>query len=1179
MSPFEWTLLVMVILSVTLSVTVALLTPKPDLEDAKPSGLGEYNFPTNLESRYIPVVWGTTELKGPNVIWYGDFSTVPFYEAGQRIGHRYFLGMDLAMCYGPLDNISAMQLDDKYALKPGEKASLRTGLTPAEGWRRPPGGERQLVFRDYSLFGGDDHGGRLDGTMAFYYGTSNQRPNEYLQTQEASNTYEVSPGVEVSQRELIPAYPGLAHAVWQGGNISERAVIPKISFTVHRYPRQLSPKYSVVNMDPLTAIGDANPIHCIYEILTDTVWGCSVPPQTIDIGSFLDAAQECYSEGNGFGYTLDTTKAASTIIEMINQQVNGLLFQDENGLWAYRLVRKDYLKESKFRLDYNGVVFSTSEQLLLNDTMTGSTGGPGDYQLTAMAGTPSLTGYPIGEPLRIFKGSDETGISHSFLLNSVDDGLNEIYLDALEDQDYTDFVDASEIYSVYRLDGYETLVSLDPSSLVQIKTADRQSWNETFNVVQVKYLDRADYFKEAVATSHDMGNLAIQRGVQTIKKFDMPGIRSSEAAARVAQRLLRSLSYPITSLAIEVPREHYKLRPGDVVHIEHPDFGLDDFFMRIMDVSLPNDRGASIVLKGMRDTFDEPTGADIVATGGHINIAPNISATVDPPIEELTLVDGMPLFYHTKLSVLPQYDPSLYYAWHVIGQPSASTTLALDTELSSGEYIDATSLRAAPATGHLIPYVDHVWKEQGESLPELFTYPPGESGAGSRHASSVYGGHPGSYSNPQRASHEGADMVDYRAWGTSPTLARHQSPIGINSNISAAEPRLGEFDFSLMVMSPTLPDGSFTNIHSQAAIQGQGIGLAIVRPGWAKNHPDVLADPTQLTKFDEIIGYEEATAWTLYHNDFGIGGGSRISTHPLSGATISSNPTGVGLKGVHRGLLDTGIQNHGIDTDIIFLPTADSVVPDLEGQVGPAVVDRTYYPQTHGLGGQLDMSLSFGIDVVAEDIVRRTKTLGVKDIRLGYGGPFLDIEQTWGWLGTTGYGRFDQMGFMDWAGSAGEEIVWGYKDPTTSPGEVNLYTDNDNVGQFCKFTVNLLEDDTTTGSTQAQRDAHARAFWKEGYMPTVPPMSHPAVTPYEFTLAEGTISPGVAETTFAHTNSFIVSGTSHSFVMESQFPNADLTQWEYYYAEVQMQSCSDAQGSDLSHGCQRFIVSFTAFTA
>ena len=57
-----------------------LLTPEPDTENARPGTLNDFNFPTATEGRIIPLHWGTDDMKGPNVLWYGDLRTIAIRE-------------------------------------------------------------------------------------------------------------------------------------------------------------------------------------------------------------------------------------------------------------------------------------------------------------------------------------------------------------------------------------------------------------------------------------------------------------------------------------------------------------------------------------------------------------------------------------------------------------------------------------------------------------------------------------------------------------------------------------------------------------------------------------------------------------------------------------------------------------------------------------------------------------------------------------------------------------------------------------------------------------------------------------------------------------------------------------------------------------------------------------------
>lgn len=58
------------------------LAPKP--QNAKPAGLADIEVPTAEEGREVPVLFGTREIRGPNVVWYGDLDTKPIKADGGK---------------------------------------------------------------------------------------------------------------------------------------------------------------------------------------------------------------------------------------------------------------------------------------------------------------------------------------------------------------------------------------------------------------------------------------------------------------------------------------------------------------------------------------------------------------------------------------------------------------------------------------------------------------------------------------------------------------------------------------------------------------------------------------------------------------------------------------------------------------------------------------------------------------------------------------------------------------------------------------------------------------------------------------------------------------------------------------------------------------------------------------
>lgn len=69
------------ILIVSAVVSYALM-PKPPAP--KPAELKDFDVPTAEEGRPIPVVFGTVNVKGSNVIWYGDLYTLAIRKSGGK---------------------------------------------------------------------------------------------------------------------------------------------------------------------------------------------------------------------------------------------------------------------------------------------------------------------------------------------------------------------------------------------------------------------------------------------------------------------------------------------------------------------------------------------------------------------------------------------------------------------------------------------------------------------------------------------------------------------------------------------------------------------------------------------------------------------------------------------------------------------------------------------------------------------------------------------------------------------------------------------------------------------------------------------------------------------------------------------------------------------------------------
>lgn len=347
-----WFQLALIVVAVVLTVVAELLRPKPDIEDARPASLGDFNFPTATEDRAIPVVFGSVKIAGPNVIWYGDLYVQPVteyissgYFSGDRIitGYRYFLGIQFAISHGVIDELYRIDIGEKLAFPTGDQAPL-TSRT------------EDILLNLPLHFGGDEERGGVGGEIDWYPGTGDTTDDdisEYMAGQIAGGVLDDT-----------PAFVNIAHVVWKGpsdfrtvaefvsapsqefpsgetvtiqfpnGYLGTQSNIEPWAFYVRRFPNQLGLAGGNERIGD-----DANPACVLYETLTDDVWGLNVDPAAIDVSAFQSVGDTLASEGNGFSLVWASQRSARDLAKEVIRQIDGTLVQDVEGRYTLRLIR------------------------------------------------------------------------------------------------------------------------------------------------------------------------------------------------------------------------------------------------------------------------------------------------------------------------------------------------------------------------------------------------------------------------------------------------------------------------------------------------------------------------------------------------------------------------------------------------------------------------------------------------------------------------------------------------------------------------------------------------------------------------------------------------------------------------------------------------------------------------
>ena len=311
-----------------LTLVYELIRPKPKFDSPDPSSIGDFQFPTVGEGRPIPIVWGTCKLAGPMVTWYGDLEVQAMKKTVQTglftweeitTHYRYWLGIQLVLSSGEIDEVVEIRFDDK----------------PCENVTFTPQANRTKVHVDeMSFFGGDDEEGGVYGDIYVYHGNSTQVPHPYLQDQLGDD---------------IPAWRQICYAVFDHVYLGTSPYIKDVALVLRRCPNSLGLTGGAENIN-----GDANPAAMIYELLVRAPGknGLGLPEGFVDVDSFRAVGQTLADESMGLSMVQDRSTPARDLILEILRHIDGIVYvEPSTGLLTITLVRFDYSEEELPVLD------------------------------------------------------------------------------------------------------------------------------------------------------------------------------------------------------------------------------------------------------------------------------------------------------------------------------------------------------------------------------------------------------------------------------------------------------------------------------------------------------------------------------------------------------------------------------------------------------------------------------------------------------------------------------------------------------------------------------------------------------------------------------------------------------------------------------------------------------------
>lgn len=283
---------------------------------------------------------------------------------------RYFMSSWWGVCSGPVDKLLSITINEKKV------------------WSGALTDSAVIKIDDQDIFGGVKKEGGVMGSMTFLSGKSTQKIPTFL----AANFGK--------DQETMPAHRGITSVFFSGGVAEtptgeggdgrtvtvlsnpltafngasanfERGFywranypqVPEIEIEVQRSPKGLISTKAMIG-------NNANPIHCVYEVLTDEVWGIDVPASDLDTTAFTAAATTVFDEGIGISLQWTEQQSAEEFINELLGYVNAVLYPDPTtGKTSIKLIRGGYSTSGLFEITPSNAKLSAFQRKMWGDTI------------------------------------------------------------------------------------------------------------------------------------------------------------------------------------------------------------------------------------------------------------------------------------------------------------------------------------------------------------------------------------------------------------------------------------------------------------------------------------------------------------------------------------------------------------------------------------------------------------------------------------------------------------------------------------------------------------------------------------------------------------------------------------------------------------------------------------------
>lgn len=531
------------------------------------------------------------------------------------IGYKYYLGMHLILCHGPIDLIRRIRCDKRIAWE-GENTGTSVTLDK-EG-----------------LFGGESREGGVSGIIDFDFGGPAQLQNDYLQSQLGTD---------------IPAFRGVTSAIFRKAYLGMNPYLKFWDFRAQRI--HITQDGNTQWYDEKAEIGTrlVDPLDTFeYRSASNTLPVSSIPISgwSTGTGSFGEV-----SVNNPFvpQYVINTSWVHDTglwvrktiscdgsqdirirgfVENSCHVYFDGVLIGSKNaanddgahGSWSFIVPRTTAYEGSHtvviFALDDFEAYGDSDNTYLWFEVVSHSDMNPAHIIRECLTDPDWGMGYPTSDiDDTTFMAAADTlfdermGISLLWEKQiPIEDFIKEIirHINAVL---YVDRVTGKFVLKLIR-DDYdeETLLILDESNIQSVKDYARIDPGESINTVIVNYWDASTGETESV-TADDLALIQDNGVVGTTIQY--PGFTNPITSGQAAARDLKTFSSPLLSATITANREASGLNIGDTFKFGWTNFHDGYIVMRVMQMGYGNGKSNIIKIVATEDIYSLPESSQL----------------------------------------------------------------------------------------------------------------------------------------------------------------------------------------------------------------------------------------------------------------------------------------------------------------------------------------------------------------------------------------------------------------------------------------------------------------------------------------------------------------------------------------------------------------------------------------